>query len=167
MVYLLTCLQQDVCSSYGGAGGRNRPAANSYERTKVSHHFLWWLYVISLFHVWVTLFKEQVTVTVSLSFCPHRQEQKDPHHHPQVPSRWELRGLGLRRAHHNWLNIVWSSLRWQISLSCFTATILTSFTATQTQWRSLLHARSLIQSPQFSGDCKHEVYCIRLLKDSK
>uniref|UniRef100_A0A3B3D799 RNA polymerase II, I and III subunit F n=1 Tax=Oryzias melastigma TaxID=30732 RepID=A0A3B3D799_ORYME len=35
--------------------------------------------------------------------CPE-QEQEDPHHHPQVPPRRQLRGLGLRRTHHNRLN---------------------------------------------------------------
>lgn len=40
-----------------------------------------------------------------------QQGQKDPNHHSQVPSWWELWGLGLWRAHHNWLNS-YSSVHW-------------------------------------------------------
>lgn len=61
-----------------------------------------------------------------------QQEQKDPHHHPQVPPWWELWGLGLRRAHHNWLNN-FSGLHWHHSIWWFTPTILSGQSATQTQ----------------------------------
>ena len=44
--------------------------------------------------------------------CALQQEQKDPHHHPQIPSWWQLWGLGLWWAHHHWLNNL-SSMHWQ------------------------------------------------------
>lgn len=43
------CVQQDVCSSHGGAGGRNRPAANSYERAQVSNCF----YCLNVLYVYI------------------------------------------------------------------------------------------------------------------
>lgn len=36
LIHVSICLQQDVRSGHGGAGGRNGPLANSYERAQVS-----------------------------------------------------------------------------------------------------------------------------------
>lgn len=78
-----------------------------------------------------------------------RQEQKDPHHHPQVPSWWELWGLGLWWAHHNRLNSL-SSLYWQNNMCWFTPTIASGQSATQTQKSPVSDAvKTNLLMPQF------------------
>lgn len=100
--------------SHGGVGGRDGPLADCHERAQVSDQCIVWtidntsiickyvLFVMSLVKESRSLYS---VLPVTFVFSS-QQGQENPHHHPQVPSWWQLWGLGLRRAHHYWLNPV-------------------------------------------------------------